>query len=139
MTPTSTLDPQLDDDTRMRMGGGKLQKSQRLRGDSDVMDTSEDGAATPRQGPPSHKSQFSASNIDPALSGGVKTPSSPGELDDKAVKANEKWLTNVRTIEELKKWVSYRLENHDYDSDEDDQGLKQEHPTPSLYPALPSN
>ena len=76
---------------------------------------------------------FSSSNLDPAL-GGVASPSS-GEMDEGAIKENEEWVGNARTIEALRTWIKQRLDNHDYTSNEEEESAMKED-TPSLYPVL---
>lgn len=119
------------------------------------MDTSSDGAATPKNAiatspssdsgraqkkqPSRQADDFSNMNLDPAL-GGALSPSG-GEISEEAVKANEMWVGNIRVIEALKAWVTRRLENHDYESDKDEAGpskaaVKEEQE--ALYPILNS-
>ena len=76
---------------------------------------------------------FSSSNLDPAL-GGVASPSS-GEMDEGAIKENEEWVGNARTIEALRTWIKQRLDNHEYASNEEEESAMKED-TPSLYPVL---
>ncbi len=109
-----------------------------------MMDTSDDGpkkslsisssAASPISKPSARRNiDFSSSNLDPAL-GGVASPSS-GEMDEGAIKDNEEWVGNARTIEALRTWIKYRLENHEYAGDlEEESGVKEE--ARSLYPVL---
>lgn len=108
------------------------------------MDTSDDSpkrafsssssAASPVSKPVTRRNiDFSSSNLDPAL-GGVASPSS-GELDEGAIKDNEEWVGNARTIEALRTWIKMRLENHEYASNEEEETAVKEE-TPSLYPVL---
>lgn len=76
---------------------------------------------------------FSSSNLDPAL-GGLASPSS-GEMDEGAIKDNEEWVGNARTVEALRTWIKQRLDNHEYASDEEEEPAMKEG-TPSLYPVL---
>ena len=39
-------------------------------------------------------------------------------MDESAIKANEMWVNNARTIEALKTWIGLRLEKGDYDGGE---------------------
>lgn len=145
MAPTSALGTQFSDNDYRR--GGHLHKAQPLRTakiiragamkhakkiDDDDMDTSsDDGAvvkpsgsssplseedkATPQ---PRSRPEVSPSMIDPALSGAtVVSPS--GELDEGDIKANEVWVGIVRTIEDLREWIRYRLENGEYENSND--------------------
>ena len=149
MAPTSTLGSQFDNQPRRRYSGGRLQKAQPLdRGPKrEEMDTSEDYPATSKIAAVSSSSSeagsvvkpqtrrmvdFSSSNLDPAL-GGTTSPSS-GEMDEGAIKANEMWIGNIRTIEALRTWIKQRLENHEYESEGEEREGKEG--TPSLYPVL---
>lgn len=144
MAPTSTLRSQPEH--QHRHGGGRLQKAAPShtprRGDN--MDTSDDGSkrafssSSSAASPVSklltrHTVDFSSSNLDPAL-GGVASPSS-GEMDEGAIKDNEEWVGNARTIEALRNWVKQRLENHDFSSDEEQTSVVKEDAR-SLYPVL---
>ena len=159
MAPTSTIASQFDHDQRRRYSGGRLQKAapapmKRERPD-DSMDTSSDGVATPRnavnsgsssnsgmlhkQPSKSNSTDFSSSNLDPAL-GGTAAPA-VGEMSEEAVRANELWIGNIRLIEALRTWVNRRLEHHDYEGDSagmdhdfGKDGLKGE--KDNLYPVL---
>ena len=144
MVPTSTLRPQPEH--QHRHSGGRLQKAAPSHPPKleDVMDTSDDGpkksfsssssAASPVSKQLTHRNNdFSSSNLDPAL-GGVASPSS-GEMSEGAIKDNEEWVGNARTIEALRNWVKQRLGNHEYASNEvEETAVKEE--TPSLYPVL---
>jgi len=147
MAPTSTLGSQFDGQSRRRYSGGRLQKAQPLHR-KDEMDTSAEGPSTSKDaisssssseaGPNTSKVQtrrkdFSASNLDPAL-GGVASPS--GELDEGAIKANEEWVGNARTIEALRNWLKQRLDNHEYDGDGEEDQPEVKNEAPSLYPVL---
>ena len=144
MAPTSTLAFQAE--YQHRQGGGRLQKAapSRTPKSDDVMDTSDDNpkkasSSSSSAASPGSKSltrrniDFSSSNLDPAL-GGVASPSS-GEMDEGAIKDNEEWVGNARTIEALRTWIKQRLENHEYTSDEGQQSTVKEE-THSLYPVL---
>ena len=108
------------------------------------MDTSDDGpkkafsssssAGSPVSKPLTHRNtDFSSSNLDPAL-GGIASPSS-GEMDEGAIKDNEEWVGNARTIEALRTWIKHRLDSQKYVSDgEEETAVKEE--TRSLYPVL---
>lgn len=144
MAPTSTLRSQPE--YQHRHGGGRLQKAAPSRSpkSDDAMDTSDDNPKKALSNSPSMTTSnpkpltrrnidFSSSNLDPAL-GGVASPSS-GEMDEGAIKDNEEWVGNARTIEALRTWVKQRLENHDYTSDGgQDTTVKEE--SHSLYPVL---
>ena len=157
MAPTSTLGSQFDHDQRRRHSGGRLMKAapanMRRERPEDAMDTSSEGATTPKNAIASSPSSasgtarkrqssrqandFSNMNLDPAL-GGATSPG--GEISEEAVKANEMWVGNIRVIEALKAWVTRRLETHDYESDEDDaadssKGVVKEQQE-ALYPVL---
>lgn len=143
MAPTSTL--RSLPEHQHRHGGGRLQKPAPSRAvkHEDVMDTSDDSpkkafsssssGASPVSKPLTRRNNdFSSSNLDPAL-GGVASPSS-GEMDEGAIKDNEEWVGNARTIEALRTWIKQRIENHEYVSDGQETNVKEE--TPSLYPVL---
>lgn len=155
MAPASTLGSQFDDGHRRRYSGGKLQKARPIHhgpNSEDAMDTTEDGPKTPKNAGPSssspepvpapkpqtrpQKSDFSSSNLDPAL-GGMASPSS-GEMDEVAIKENEMWVGNARTVENIRAWLKKRLESNDYESDDEMEReqpvLKEE--SESLYPVL---
>ena len=144
---SSTLGSQFDDQRR-RYSGGRLHKAQPLRRNEDEMDTTSDGAATPKArssksppkspGPVSRPQDVPASNIDPALTG-TGSPSS-GEVTAQSAQNSEEWVGLMRTVENLRNWIKARLEVGDYDEESEEQDVKQEHEheqTPGLYPALP--
>lgn len=155
MAPASALGSQFDDGHRRRYSGGRLHKAQPLHREpatEDAMDTSEDGAKTPKQtdfhsSSPKIKAannsksrdqkvDFSSSNLDPAL-GGTISPAS-GEIGEAAIKENEKWVNNCRTVESIRAWLKQRLESNDYENDEGRQGKQpevKEEPS-NLYPVL---
>ena len=145
MAPTSTLENQLDNSHRRRYSGGRLQKARPVKSE-DTMDTTEDGATTPKNGSgakPSPettsagKSQargnFSSSNLDPAL-GGVASPS--GEMDEVTVKENEMWVSNARTIEALRGSIKQRLEAIEYGQAQEGNEPEVKDESSSLYPVL---
>ena len=149
MAPTSTLGSQFDNQPRRRYSGGRLQKAQPLdrTPKREEMDTREEYPANPKKNAVSSSSSeagsvvksqtrrmvdFSSSNLDPAL-GGTASPSS-GEMDEGAIKANEMWIGNIRTIEALRTWLKQRLQNHEYESEGEEREGKEG--TPSLYPVL---
>ena len=144
MAPTSTLRSQPEHQHRHR--GGRLQKAapSRTFKREDVMDTTDDSpkkalsnassAASPVSKPLIRPNiDFSSSNLDPAL-GGLASPSS-GEMDEGAIKDNEEWVGNARTVEALRTWIKQRLDNHEYAGDEEEEPAVKEG-TPSLYPVL---
>ena len=107
-----------------RYSGGRLQREApgpHREGESDSMDL-DDSARTPlkdEQGTP----RPSSSSLDPALrsSSVIHSPESttPGHSDGIDDRAQESWIENIRVIETLRKWVSERLENKDYERNED--------------------
>lgn len=155
MAPTSTLGSQFDHDQRRRYSGGRLMKAapanvRRERPD-DAMDTSSDGATTPKNAFASSPSSdagtaqkkqltrqandFSNMNLDPALAGAASP--SGGDIPEEAVRANEIWVGNIRVIEALKAWVSRRLETHDYEGDDEGtEASSKGHKEEALYPVL---
>ncbi len=146
MAPSSALGTQFDNDSRHRHGGGTLQKARPLRPikAEEAMDTSDDSCTTPTKAVSSSKDdtklsiatrnqvQVPSSNIDPALSGLVSSPGGSGELDEGAIRANEIWVEQARTIEALRKWVQGRLAREDFEidgqegSEEGGMGMKME-------------
>ena len=152
MAPASTLGSQFDDGHRRRYSGGRLQKAQPIHPEpkaEDAMDTTEDGAKTPKNTSLSLESQaatkpktrrqkadFSSSNLDPAL-GGLASPSS-GEIDEVAIKGNEMWVGNARTVESIRAWLKQRLESNDYESREEMESKqpRDKEESASLYPVL---
>lgn len=131
--PSSTLGNHYDHDIRRRYSGGRLQKAApgAIMKRDDEMDIDDRRSATPK---PEVKSRsVSKHMIDPALSGYTNSGSSSptptasptgGEVD-------ETWVYNVRLLEDLKKYVSARLERGDYE--EDDARMEE---GKSLYPVL---
>ena len=165
MAPTSTLGNHFDHEQRRRYSGGRLQKAQPKS--PDAMDTSDSlpssnpakykvysDSSSPSEGgsPAAKKSNmrrkadagnFSSSNLDPALGGGIGSPSATGsgEMDESAIKANEMWVNNARTIEALKTWISTRLEKQEYETrqaEEDDSKMDdvKAELQEALYPTL---
>ena len=150
---SSALGSQFDDQRR-RYSGGRLQKAQPLRTvrNEDEMDTSSDGAITPKarspysppkaSKPPSkparQRVQVPSSNIDPALTGSASPGS--GELDERSVENNEEWVQLMRVVENMRNWIKSRLDKGDYEPEQGEgTALKREQEdTPSLYPVLPS-
>lgn len=141
----STLGSQFDDQRR-RYSGGRLHKAQPLRRNEDEMDTTSDGAATPKarssKSPPKSPGNVPrpqdtpASNIDPALTGAASPAT--GEVTVQSAENSEEWVGLMRTVENLRNWIKTRLQNGDFEEEVDQVEFKQEHgQTPSLYPALP--
>ncbi|KAF2486564.1 hypothetical protein BDY17DRAFT_245803 [Neohortaea acidophila] len=120
--PPSSLSSGFEDLGGRRYSGGRLQRQAPTqtqdRPDVDMEDA-EDGSRTPKasdvkQSPKSGK----VNSIDPALRG--EDVASPAEsvstpIDDKR---QEEWVENIRVIEMLKKWVSDRLKNGEYEDEE---------------------
>lgn len=158
MAPTSALGNQFDNDSRHRHSSGNLQKARPLHPtDTDhAMNHTDDSTPSPikpAQSPtrdatlsptPRTQTEVLPSNIDPALSGLVSSPGASGELDEGAIKANEVWVEQARTIEALRKWVTGRLEREEFVTEGDgsvegvkvEQGMEQERGDEGLYPAL---
>ena len=157
--PASTLGSQFDQDQRRRYSGGRLQKavpSLTSKKEDDTMDTSSDGVMTPKNPATSRSSseasqvvksqasalrdnEFSNSNLDPAL-GGPTSPSAE-EMSEETIKANESWVSNIRTIEALRSWVNRRLQHCEYEGEheesQNDKGKAQVKPEKeNLYPML---
>lgn len=150
MAPTATLGTQHQNDYRPRHGGGYLQKAAPMRAQrqEDEMDISEDNSATPKNASSPRapvaqmrpSASFSNPNIDPALSGEEAPASAPpadGEEPRRKSSApvDSAWVESIRTIEALRKYVSSRLENGDYE-DNAAETKQEETETQSLYPIL---
>ncbi|KAL8699940.1 MAG: hypothetical protein Q9224_001195 [Gallowayella concinna] len=135
---SSTLGSQFDDQRR-RYSGGRLHKAQPVRHNEDEMDTTSDGAATPKarsSRSPAPTKGAATANIDPALTGA----SSPGtgEVTAQSAESSEEWVQLMRTVENLRTWIRARLENGQFEGDGEEDGVKQENAqTPGLYPSLP--
>ena len=129
VAPISTLGNSMSHDQRRRYSGGRLQRAapSSVPKSEDVMDTTEDGATTPKgrestvsseAGKKKPSKRVTNSNLDPAL--GAAVASSPesgsGEMDESAIRADEMWVGNARTIEALRAWIKYRLEHEEFDS-----------------------
>ncbi|KEQ70637.1 hypothetical protein M436DRAFT_53202 [Aureobasidium namibiae CBS 147.97] len=105
-----------------RYSGGRLQReapaprSQDM--DSDAMETESDGAKTPRA---STKQPEDSSSLDPALraasqtSTAVQSPSTGAGSDSDEKQAT--WVENVRVIEALRRWVSERINNQEFEGE----------------------
>lgn len=110
--PVSTLGTNFDSDPRHRYSGGMLQKA---AGISSVTEETEASDDTPSS-PPEKSPDPSAPAIDPSLS----DESSTGDNSESARdRAQEIWVENIRVIEALRKFISDRLENHQYEGDGD--------------------
>ncbi|KAL8842067.1 MAG: hypothetical protein Q9170_000670 [Blastenia crenularia] len=142
---SSTLGSQFDDQRR-RYSGGRLHKAQPLHRNEDDMDTTSDGVTTPKArssksppkslGPVPCPQDISASNIDPALTG-ASSPGS-GEVTVQSAENSEEWVGLMRTVENLRNWIKARLQNGDFEEENEESEVKQEDAqTPGLYPALP--
>lgn len=80
-----------------------------VKADGSMTSLSEEDDATPQP------RKVSPSMIDPALSGETVASPSSGESDENDIKANEVWVGIVRTIEDLREWIRYRLEHGEYE------------------------
>ena len=152
MAPTATLGTQNGNNYRQRRGGGYLQKARPLQSsrNEDQMDTSEDNAPTPTRtssppraapiAPMRPKAKFTDPNIDPALSGEEPSSSAGPDGGEEApartsAPVDSAWVDSIRTLEALRKYITTRLENQEYESD-GDLKHEEEHETPGLYPTL---
>ena len=143
MVPASTMGTGLDNGHRRRYSGGRLMKAQPMSNApkaEDAMDTVEDGA-TNKKGAAPAKSEvtngtFSASNLDPALGGTAPSPS--GEVTEAAMKDNDLWLGNARTVDGIRNWIKQRLEKMGDENGEDEEAGSEskEEQQASLYPVL---
>ncbi|KAI9645779.1 protein with putative role during mitosis [Ciborinia camelliae] len=154
--PTSTLGTNFDSDLRRRYSGGVLQRSAGGINSSEYresMETATIGSPTPSPKettprPESIKTDVT-NNIDPALSS-ITSPSTDRSTDTAESardRAEEAWIENIRVIEALRRYVSERLQNGEYVSDDEDVSTSdsdmkdtpvktEEKPTESLYPVL---
>ena len=149
MATAPTLETQIDNTHRRRYSGGRLQKARPVHTPvkpESAMDTGEDGGTTPKNGAVSSSSSetasvnrhqtrgnFSSSNLDPALGGMVSLSS--GEMDEVAVRENEMWVSNARTVEALRACIRQRLEANQFENAKEDQPEMKDEPA-SLYPVL---
>lgn len=138
---SSVLGSQFNEDQR-RFGGGRLWKAQPGRPNEDAMDTTSDGAATPKgrssNSPPGDAPRpgASSSNIDPALTGAASPGT--GEVTVQSAENSEEWVGLMRTVENLRNWIKARLQNGEFEEEAEQDGIKQEsEQTSDLYPALP--
>ncbi|KAL6713435.1 hypothetical protein ACLMJK_008900 [Lecanora helva] len=144
MSTASTLENPLDNSHRRRYSGGRLQKARPVKRE-DEMDTTEDGAETPKNKSTSNASSessslnkrrnredFSSSNLDPALA----NLTSPGEMDEAAIKDNEMWVGNARVIEALRLSIKHRLEQDEENTTQEEQQPEVKDESESLYPVL---
>ncbi|KAG9656401.1 hypothetical protein KCU61_g1250, partial [Aureobasidium melanogenum] len=103
-----------------RYSGGRLQREAPAPRshdmDSDAMETESEGAKTPRA-----KQPEDSSSLDPALraasqsSTAVQSPSTGTGSDSDEKQAT--WVENVRVIEALRRWVSERINNQEFETD----------------------
>ena len=117
--PASGLASGFDGLDGRRYSGGRLQRQAPAQ-DTDMMDA-DDGSRTPKASDKRAKGKHSS--IDPALRG-EDEKSSSGSISSPADAADDKrqeeWVENIRVIEALKKWVSARLKNGEYEEEEGD-------------------
>ena len=110
-----------------RYSGGRLQRQAPSQESADTeMVDAEDGARTPKAS--EKRATGKNSSIDPALRGEDEksssgSVSSPTETTDD--KRQEEWVENIRVIEALKKWVSQRLKDGDYEDESSENGAKE--------------
>ncbi|KAM0719824.1 hypothetical protein Q7P37_003959 [Cladosporium fusiforme] len=118
--PASGLASGFDGLEGRRYSGGRLQR-QAPAEDTEMADVAaDDGSRTPKQSDVKDKP---VSSIDPALRGEdeVKSPSEASgtpaaeQHDDKR---QEEWVENIRVIEALRRWISDRLRNGEFDSEQ---------------------
>ncbi|THW11937.1 hypothetical protein D6D02_07357 [Aureobasidium pullulans] len=105
-----------------RYSGGRLQREAPAPRphdlDSDAMETESEGAKTPRA---STRQPEDSSSLDPALraasqtSTAVQSPSTGAGSDSDEKQAT--WVENVRVIEALRRWVSERINNQEFEGE----------------------
>lgn len=110
-----------------RYSGGRLQRV--APGQDTEMADVDDGSRTPKASDAKRPKSKGNSSIDPALRGeGERTPSDSASTPAAEAgedKRQEEWVENIRVIEALKKWVSDRLKNGEYE-DEGEAGAAKE-------------
>lgn len=129
--PPAGLASGFDYDSR-RYSGGRLQREAPARADPDSMDIDTDGQRTPRKLSVSKEEPREgspANNVDPALRAATAEETAPAadaeetprsdNTEEKADKAQDSWVENVRVIEQLRAWVRARLEGGDFERDAD--------------------
>ncbi|KAL8906208.1 MAG: hypothetical protein Q9207_002176 [Kuettlingeria erythrocarpa] len=132
---SSVLGSQFNEDHR-RFSGGRLWKAQPARRSQDKMDTTSDGATTPKARSSRSPPKDVASNIDPALTGAASPGT--GEVTVQSAENSEEWVGLMRTVENLRNWIKGRLQNGEFEEEPEQDGIKRENEaTPDLYPALP--
>lgn len=106
------------------------------------MSVTEDKEATPKPESDIRRS-VATSNIDPALSGAISSPSDSGE--SARDRAEEAWIENIRVIEALRRIVAERLSRREYEDVKEDTemgGMSETKTVPKveastgLYPTL---
>jgi len=111
-----------------RYSGGRLQRV--APGQDTEMADAEDGSRTPKASDAKRPRSKGNSSIDPALRGeGERTPSesaSTPAAESGEERRQEAWVENIRVIEALKKWVSDRLKNGEYEDDTEEGAKKPE-------------
>lgn len=140
--PVSTLGTNFDTDPRRRFSGGMLQRAAAPR---EEMEVSVDAPT------PTKQSEFAVKSASPSPTLSNSVPSdmaSPTPSEEARDKAEEIWVENIRVIEALRKMIADRLENGQYDSDEDSEMTDarddekpstyaaEAKPAESLYPVL---
>ncbi len=121
--PASGLASAFDGMDGRRYSGGRLQRQAPTQAEDSEMADVDDGSRTPKASEQRAKSKV-LSSIDPALRGeDEKSPSDTSVAgqgsDGGDDKRQEEWVENIRVIEALKKWVSDRLKNGEYEGDEE--------------------
>jgi len=113
--PASGLASGFDFENR-RYSGGRLQRQAPSEKEDAEMTDVDDGSRTPK----ASEAKPVKADIDPALRSEdekpTEIPSSPNAAEDKR---QEEWVENIRVIEALRKWVSDRLRDGDFDEKAD--------------------
>lgn len=108
-----------------RYSGGRLQREAPAPSNNDSMDIESDGQRTPRKMSLIKEAlrEASPSNVDPALRSTPPVDNQPGSgsprSDNTDDKAQDAWVENVRVIDQLRSWVRSRLENGEFERDEE--------------------
>lgn len=137
--PASGLASGFDGLDGRRYSGGRLQR-QAPSQDTEMADVTDDGSRTPKQSDVSRPKSKGISSIDPALRGeddkssseSAGTPAAHSEVDDKR---QEEWVENIRVIEALRKWISQRLEQGEFEANDESAQPQMQDAQPQMQDA----
>lgn len=109
--PASSLASGFEGLDGRRYSGGRLQRQ--APGQDVEMADAEDGNRTPKPADRKRPKSKGNSSIDPALRGEESSDSASTPAGED--KRQEDWIENIRTIEAIRKYISGRLENGEFD------------------------